>query len=323
MTTTITPTPTLLGALTTTFTPPTTCNVNVYDILATDEDCVAGTSVVACAYFQLGDQASTSACLPSAWEPSTLAYFSPGVCPDGYQTACSSVVTSDGTAETQATCCPTGYLCQTNEGFGWYSTDLCYWPIPSTVTFVYTSTQIGVGASTITATGGGQAAINAYGVDIRWKAADFASSTTTTSSATTASAQTSGSAGTGTATSTGGGASTASADGQSSGASSPSTSSGLSTGAQAGIGVGAAIIAIAAIIAGIVFYRRRKARSGPHEAPANNLHNPEYPPGYDAQHGGMYGQQHQLQPGQQVHEFYSPHVPQVKELPANQPIYEM
>ncbi|KAH8896102.1 hypothetical protein GQ53DRAFT_9200 [Thozetella sp. PMI_491] len=47
---------------------------------------------------------STSTCFPSGY--SFSAVFSPGVCPQGYYTACSSVNTIGKIPETVATCCP-------------------------------------------------------------------------------------------------------------------------------------------------------------------------------------------------------------------------
>jgi hypothetical protein len=48
--------------------------------------------------------ASTSTCFPSGWSQSAV--FSPGVCPDGYYAACSSINSIGTLSETVATCCP-------------------------------------------------------------------------------------------------------------------------------------------------------------------------------------------------------------------------
>ncbi|KAH8647670.1 hypothetical protein BX600DRAFT_475705 [Xylariales sp. PMI_506] len=308
---TSTPTSTLVGPLTTTFTPPSTCNINVYNTVSTAEVCGPSSNVHACQYYQLGDQASTSVCLPSGWDPLSVAYFSPGICPDGYTTACSSTVSTSGTVETHATCCPTGYLCQTSVEFDWYSTDICYWPVPSTVTFVYTQDVIGVGPETITATGGGLAAINAYGVNIRWKAADFVSTTTSTSLSSTGLTTTS-----------------ASTSQQETGTSRLGGGDELSTGAKAGIGVASAVIGILIIIAGAILYRRKVSRSltsSPQQAtPLDNVH-PDQSKStsqvaeIDGQHGGMYHQQ----PPYGQHGVWPPVYSVPAELPVPRSVHEM
>ena len=89
-------------ALTTTFTPVSSCTIDIYKLLQTDMTCSDGSSAVACNFFHLGFTTSTSDCFPSGWSPSSAAYFSPGICPVGYTEACKSVFNS----ETRATCCP-------------------------------------------------------------------------------------------------------------------------------------------------------------------------------------------------------------------------
>ncbi|UNI17713.1 hypothetical protein JDV02_004035 [Purpureocillium takamizusanense] len=155
--TTATPTTTQAPALTTTFTPESSCLVDLYkyDYTGSLVDCHS----TRCNYFQLGGSSSSSACFPSGWTEVPTRYFSPGVCPSGYQVACSSIVGS----ETRATCCPI--------------TNLCTVDYPAIVPVTYTTSRVGSGWTTTVVDGGG---VNAYGLAIRWKSGDFASATSTT-----------------------------------------------------------------------------------------------------------------------------------------------
>jgi hypothetical protein len=82
-------------ALTTTFVPPPSCLTGVY--LYESQSSIS--------YYSLGPP-DTSDCFPSGWEPVTTAYFSPGVCPLGYNIACTNYNSTDTLNETIATCCP-------------------------------------------------------------------------------------------------------------------------------------------------------------------------------------------------------------------------
>jgi hypothetical protein len=75
--------------LTTTFTPVPSCTTNFYTLPI---------------YYSIGGPLA-SQCFPSGWV-STSQYFSPGICPNGYTQACSSLSISGTDVETQATCCP-------------------------------------------------------------------------------------------------------------------------------------------------------------------------------------------------------------------------
>ena len=48
----------------------------------------------------------TSTCYPSGWTNASTTYYSPGVCPSGYTTACITGNTAGSVTETVATCCP-------------------------------------------------------------------------------------------------------------------------------------------------------------------------------------------------------------------------
>ncbi|RAL03860.1 uncharacterized protein BO80DRAFT_442435 [Aspergillus ibericus CBS 121593] len=88
MTTAATPLP-----LTTTFTPPSTCLHNEWLVSSSTKT-----------WMNLGP-AHTAECLPSGWQISS--YYSPGLCPSGYQIAASGIVYDGTVTETAATCCPT------------------------------------------------------------------------------------------------------------------------------------------------------------------------------------------------------------------------
>jgi hypothetical protein len=114
-------------ALTTTFTPSPSCLSDYYLIGSPP-------------YLSLGPP-STSACLPSGWEV-TSQYFSPGLCPSGYEIACSAVIGLGTFAETRATCCPSGYSCQMLAIYSFYSTDQCTLPsssLPAVITVTTSS----------------------------------------------------------------------------------------------------------------------------------------------------------------------------------------
>ncbi|KAK2802382.1 hypothetical protein FQN50_007379 [Emmonsiellopsis sp. PD_5] len=92
---------TAAGPLTTTFTPPSTCFASVrtesldsYPVL--EQGCRGDID---------GDE-----CCPKSWRD--YRYFSPGVCPSGYQ-AC-TLTSARQRTETTNLCCPTNYACATN-----------------------------------------------------------------------------------------------------------------------------------------------------------------------------------------------------------------
>lgn len=76
--------------LTTTFTPPPECLSDVYRYNANQ---------------LLGPM--TSDCYPPGWNNATSTFWSPGICPSGYTTACIAANTVNTFTETIATCCPT------------------------------------------------------------------------------------------------------------------------------------------------------------------------------------------------------------------------
>jgi len=99
--------------LTTIFTPPRNCFTDVslftgynYPTASNSPYSVglgAGNEFSNCSPCWLG-LATTSTCFPSSY--SISATYSPGVCPKGYEIACSSVDSNGQVLETVATCCP-------------------------------------------------------------------------------------------------------------------------------------------------------------------------------------------------------------------------
>ncbi|KAI1366215.1 hypothetical protein F5Y08DRAFT_337796 [Xylaria arbuscula] len=58
---------------------------------------------------------SSSACYPDDFRPLDVYYYSPGICPSGYTTACTAQVALSGNKfEDQYTCCPESYTCDVN-----------------------------------------------------------------------------------------------------------------------------------------------------------------------------------------------------------------
>lgn len=93
-------------ALTTTFTPPASCfdTSTILDVWTTV--CAAG--LASCQYQVLGQAPDGSkTCMPPGYTPGGNNYYSPGICPSGYATACSSLNSVGSLTETVATCCPT------------------------------------------------------------------------------------------------------------------------------------------------------------------------------------------------------------------------
>ena len=130
------------------------------------------------------------------------------------------------------------YECNTDStGWPWFSSDQCAWAVPSTVQYIYQTSTIGGSWETLTGTGGGQVAVNALGIVIRYKQDDLAPKTSTLSASMTSS----GSSDSG-KTSPG-----------------PIPSSGLGTGAKAGIAIGAVVAALT-FLGLLMFYARRRRR---------------------------------------------------------------
>ncbi|VTT72433.1 unnamed protein product [Fusarium fujikuroi] len=227
-------------ALTTAFTPAKSCfQYYKYRYTGTELTCLEGGTGApsACTYMQLGPSGSDANCFPSSMELGSTFYYSPGICPSGFEVACSSTVGG----ETRATCCPSSFSCQTETGWPWYSTDLCTISIPRTVEVIVSESVVGGDWKRTTVSG---AAANAIGIPIRWHSSDFASTTTGARTSATGSVTETSSSSTGTSSSD-----------------SSSDNGGLSTGAKAGIGAGVGVAVLAGLAAlGWFVLRARRAK---------------------------------------------------------------
>ncbi|KAF5239234.1 hypothetical protein FANTH_10036 [Fusarium anthophilum] len=231
---------TQVPALTTTFTPAKSCfQYYKYRYTGDELTCLEGGTGApsACTYMQLGPSGSDANCFPSSLELGSTFYYSPGICPSGYEVACSSTVGG----ETRATCCPSSFSCQTETGWPWYSTDLCTIAIPRTVEVIVSESVVGGDWKRTTVSG---AAANAIGIPIRWHSSDFASTTTGARTSATVTAT-----------------ETVSSSTDTSSSDSLSDTGGLSTGAKAGIGAGVGVAALLGFAAlGWFVLRARRAK---------------------------------------------------------------
>ncbi|KAE9371654.1 hypothetical protein N431DRAFT_484149 [Stipitochalara longipes BDJ] len=178
----------------------------------------------------------THACLPSGWDVSSQ-HFSPGICPSGYYIACSSLVSLGTYTETQATCCPSSYSCQTDNNNPWFSTDQCFITssnLTPTITITTSSGTItSIFPTQLPLPYGG---VNAYGVSIRFQSTDFQTSSTVSSSLPIVSNST---------------------------ALNSSANHHLTPGAKAGISVGIVIVILALIAATVFFIRYHRSSKIP------------------------------------------------------------
>ncbi|KAK3899024.1 hypothetical protein C8A05DRAFT_18478 [Staphylotrichum tortipilum] len=292
---------TLLGPMTTAWSPPAGCGVH----LVTCPTCVDGYQAQQC----IGDAPQdNSRCWPpvaSQVGPPKYPYFgwgyySPGLaCPTGYTAACTAkygvrpewLIQFDMVpGETAIGCCPEGFHCANNDG------NTCYAIVSATATVAPTGmcskgSIVGIvqatlpAAMTITAT---TTVDGSAGVATRTETPDFTlwapmlqinhrpsdlESVSTASSSTSSPTSSSGSQSTPTNPTSAGSASTS---GVSSPPSTGGQSNGLSTGAVAGIGVGAAFgVLFLAAIAGCLLWTRHRRRR---EAAAGEDWDPPPPP---------------------------------------------
>lgn len=199
---------------------------------------------------------STSDCLPSGWSI-TSQHFSPGVCPSGYHIACSTVTALGANIETQATCCPSSYSCQTKRRDSWYSTEVCTISQSDLKTDVLTVTEGFDGTvsvfTTLLTTGG----VNAYGISIRFQAGDFS---TTDASSVSSTHSMSSMVSTALLPSTSFGPTPTLA---------PSTSGKVSTGAKIGLSVGLPLAGLISLVLLYLFIRKgpKKEKEIPKASP--------------------------------------------------------
>lgn len=300
--TTTTPS-TLLGPLTTTYTPTgSLCNSLHY-----------AKNSNGAGWFALGGIGiDSTSCMPTGFTRDPEYYFSPGICPSGYVAACSSSFTSDSSVITVGTCCPQNYVCRTPRAGNIYGctslvTDytvltldsVTFETISTASTTIYTNSQ-GVITTTLSSD---QTYIEAYGVIVQRQSTDasfIAASTSTSTSGATA------------ATASGTSSSQSTISNQET-----SSASGLSTGAKVGIGLGVAAGVIAILIAMFFLFARRK-KNNKNNINANNYNNPGYAGGNnEMQYHGGGGAQWAGQPTEysevgggaspQHHQAYTPH----------------
>lgn len=240
-------------ALTTLFTPPSSCG----DVTWVSSTCPSSSCEPVYNIVRLTE----TECYPSGWD-TTATLFSPGlVCPSGYTIADETTSSYGATkAETLATCCPryelptlrydfdpdwrltyfrpfSGYSYTTSSAETWWITEPCYMTSATTTTITYTIE--GTSPTTTTTITYAYPKVHAMPVGLAWQESDLSLSTAISASASTTAASTS--------TST----------------SSSSSNSGLSTGAKAGVGVGVAVgaILIASAIGAFLYFRRKKQNS--------------------------------------------------------------
>ncbi|OTB04777.1 hypothetical protein M426DRAFT_147549 [Hypoxylon sp. CI-4A] len=256
--------------------------------------------------------AASSACLPSSFNPYEPHYYSPGICPSGYTTACQfqSLEEGDTVSQTQATCCPTSYTCRPDRGNDPFGCMLCFEESRTFAvsTYFFDTNEDGdttrVDAGTTTEVWAGNC-IRAYAPVIRIASGDVLATGTTSSSS---------SGETIAPTSTRSDSiipkPTAAEDDE-------SDSGGLGAGAAAGIGVGSGLAAILIIGAiAFLFWRRRKAsRQFEPIPPSQPLPNQAYPSYYE-QDKAQQASQSQDQAYELPHHPQQPHeLPQPEQHP--------
>ncbi|KAI0851899.1 hypothetical protein F5Y00DRAFT_274188 [Daldinia vernicosa] len=162
-----------LGPLTTTFTPASGCNSILSGIVYTQT--LQDGNTTTHKYHSLGPSA-TSECYPPGFEPAS-GFYSPGICPSGWWSACGTLDAIATLTETRATCCPLGYVCiQKPDPTETWSTLSCSSSAISSVSVTVPdlSNQI----SKVTVLSG--IVIHAAAINIRWQRGDFIASRTNT-----------------------------------------------------------------------------------------------------------------------------------------------
>ncbi|KAJ4421870.1 hypothetical protein N0V82_003470 [Gnomoniopsis sp. IMI 355080] len=221
------------GPLTTTFTAPASCTTatGLYQVWASNTY-----------HFEQGPLASMTDCFPSGYDASISQYYSPGICPSGYTTACSSTdILSATVTETAYTCCPRSgveYTCAASASGSHLG---CTTVFGEDIRIVeLTAISKGSTYSTqLTATAG--EGIGANGIAVRLRSGDLITTGQTVLATATSSTSSS-------STST---------------SSSSATGSRLSTVGKAGIGIGAGalVFAIAGFLGFCLWVRRRKQKT--------------------------------------------------------------
>lgn len=157
-------------ALTTTFTPPPPCLSDYHHYSYNSSD----------VYQFLGPPHSD--CFPQGWA-SASQWFSPGICPSGYEIATLAAVTTESTTETQAVCCPSSYTyapVTTQNGF--YRNYSLGFSVFTPITVITNSGDATAPTFVFVSTFTLHSAINAFGVSILYQAIELLGSAPTSSS---------------------------------------------------------------------------------------------------------------------------------------------
>jgi hypothetical protein len=181
-----------IAALTTTFTPASSClgDTNIWLVYDVEfRNCFLTNSF--CSYYFLQGPLSTSACLPPSYGGSENTFYYPGICPSGYTSACTSVQSLGTYSVTVQICCPirfvflpphlynrnyvhplvntaSGFQCQSNRNLYWQTTLGCFAPFRTLETIYVTATQSNMHTTALTtATVGKNDAVNAYAIAIQ------------------------------------------------------------------------------------------------------------------------------------------------------------
>ncbi|KAL2265591.1 hypothetical protein VTJ83DRAFT_6691 [Remersonia thermophila] len=251
---------TVAGPLTTAFEAPSSCSSDAAQIHQVWSG--SASSYVAGPLF-----ARDSHCFPSGYGPEPTRYFSPGWCPRGYTTACSSVATAGRETETAVLCCPAYYTltCPTAGRSDAPSLACTSTWTNALAVLAVTVVRDGTTQATPTAVSETAGGITAYGIQVRFQSGDPTPPPTPTA---TSASRTDGPAShfppgylipTPTAP--------------------PPSSGGVSTSVAIGIGVGSAVAALLLAGAiGLCFFLRRRRKTPSHPEPASPAGSDSPPP---------------------------------------------
>ncbi|KIM98166.1 hypothetical protein OIDMADRAFT_147639, partial [Oidiodendron maius Zn] len=154
-----------LGELTTTFIPPSSCISSFSNVY-----------IVGSLRYVAAGPVSTDGCFPSNYNDAQNNYYSPGICPARYTSACSSIDSIGTLTETAVICCPTSYTCNTNP-LAFQSTLGCSSAFATIATIMtYISDGVTLSTASSNAADGG---FNAFSVQVRFQSTDFPATTTT------------------------------------------------------------------------------------------------------------------------------------------------
>lgn len=185
--------------LTTTFTPASSClgSNNIWQIIYTTP-CSSAREICSEFYYIQGPP-STSDCLPSSYQApgdpvSGFTFYYPGICPSGYEIACSSTKSLGPYTATAQICCPSRFVsplrlvvrnyaypklansfeCQSSPSLEWQTTLGCYTPFTITTTIAVTVSETGATTTALVSPNG---AVNAYAIAVATQNPGFSNPT--------------------------------------------------------------------------------------------------------------------------------------------------